>query len=68
MPGTRTRLCQRGHLIPLAWHYPESEFVGIDLSEAQVTIDRKLIQQLGLQNCTLHALEWRCRKAAIDTR
>ncbi|MCB1773061.1 MAG: class I SAM-dependent methyltransferase [Gammaproteobacteria bacterium] len=44
-----------GHLVPLAWFHPGSQFVGIDLSDSQVRVGRELVDALGLKNCTLHA-------------
>ena len=44
-----------GHLIPLAWYHPQSQFIGIDLSESQICVGRDLIGAVGLDNCTLHA-------------
>jgi len=46
-----------GHLIPLAWYHPQSEFVGIDLSERQINAGKELIQSVGLDNCTLLATD-----------
>ena len=43
-----------GHLVPLAWYHPQSQFVGIDLSESQIRVGRDLIGAVGLDNCTLH--------------
>lgn len=45
-----------GNLIPLAWHFPESEFVGVDLSERQIEEGRRMIQTLGLKNITLRVM------------
>jgi len=42
-----------GNLIPMAWHLPQSEFVGIDLEAAQVAEGQRLISELGLGNITL---------------
>ena len=45
-----------GNLIPLAFHYPESEFVGIELSRVQAEAGAQFIAQLGLGNARiLHA-------------
>jgi SAM-dependent methyltransferase len=44
-----------GHIIPLAWYHPQSEFVGIDLSDGQIHVGRELVRQVGLSNCVLHA-------------
>ncbi|MFO7603066.1 MAG: class I SAM-dependent methyltransferase [Gammaproteobacteria bacterium] len=42
-----------GNLIPLAWHFPDSEFVGIDLSIEQVRVGQETIARLGLKNIRL---------------
>lgn len=42
-----------GNLIPIAQRFPESEFVGIDLSSRQVEQGQKVINMLGLTNCQL---------------
>jgi len=39
-----------GNLIPLAYHLPQSEFVGIERSVEQVRAGRELIRTLGLDN------------------
>ncbi len=39
-----------GNLIPMAFHLPESEFVGVDLSGRQVKQALKTIEDLGLKN------------------
>lgn len=39
-----------GNLIPLAYHLPDSEFLGIERSAAQVRAAQALIDQLGLRN------------------
>lgn len=45
-----------GNLIPLAFHYPESEFIGIELSRVQAEAGAQFIAQLGLANVRiLHA-------------
>ena len=45
-----------GNLIPLAFHYPEAEFVGIELSRVQAVAGAQFIAQLGLENVrVLHA-------------
>ena len=45
-----------GNLIPLAFHYPESEFIGIELSRVQAEAGAQFIAQLGLGNVRiLHA-------------
>ncbi len=39
-----------GNLIPMALQLPQSSFYGIDLSSAQITEGKELIDQLGLNN------------------
>lgn len=39
-----------GNLIPAAYSFPESQFVGIELSERQVADGTRLIEALGLKN------------------
>jgi SAM-dependent methyltransferase len=46
-----------GHIIPLAWHHPGSEFVGIDLSEGQIQVGCELVRSVGLNNCSLYAAD-----------
>lgn len=46
-----------GNLIPLAWHLRQSQFVGVDLSPAQVEAGRALSHELGLDNLQLHAAD-----------
>ena len=41
---------QGGNLIPLAWRWPESECVGIELSRVQAEAGRHFIEQLGVSN------------------
>lgn len=43
-----------GNIIPLAYLYPESEFVGCDLSRNQIENGEKFIRQLGLKNIALY--------------
>ncbi len=42
-----------GNLIPMAYRFPESTFVGIDLSIRELKIGRKMIRDLGLENIRL---------------
>lgn len=42
-----------GNIIPMAWHLPQSEFVGVELSAAQVGIGQRIIQTLALPNIRL---------------
>ncbi|MBI9074872.1 MAG: methyltransferase regulatory domain-containing protein [Desulfatibacillum sp.] len=39
-----------GNIIPMAFHLPESEFVGVDLALEQVKVGREVISDLGLTN------------------
>src|ERR1041384_979864 len=45
-----------GNLIPMAVAYPQSHFVGIDLSQRQIEEGNAIIQQLNLPNVTLQHL------------
>ena len=54
-PVTRCRVLELGcasggNLIPMAFHLPESEFVGVDLSVRQVKQAQQTIEALGLKN------------------
>jgi methyltransferase-like protein/predicted O-methyltransferase YrrM len=42
-----------GNLIPMAWHLPQSEFVGVELSAAQVDIGQRIVSTLELPNIRL---------------
>jgi SAM-dependent methyltransferase len=42
-----------GNLLPMAEAYPDSQFVGIDLSAVQIDAGRKVAQALGLDNLRL---------------
>ncbi|MFZ0007205.1 MAG: class I SAM-dependent methyltransferase [Steroidobacteraceae bacterium] len=46
-----------GNLIPLAYHFPESRFLGVDLSAGAIERGRSVIAQLGLANIELRALD-----------
>ena len=46
-----------GNLIPLAYQYPDSTFLGIDLSARAVEIGRNKIAKLGMRNIELQALD-----------
>ncbi len=55
MPITKCRVLEMGcasggNLIPMAYHLPESEFIGIDLSATQVDLGQKVVKDLGLKN------------------
>lgn len=45
-----------GNLLPFACLYPESESVGVDLSEVQIEQGQELINRIGLKNLSLHAM------------
>lgn len=42
-----------GNLIPLAYNYPESQFVGLDLSKVHLETGNKTVEALGLKNIEL---------------
>src|SRR6202790_1108480 len=44
-----------GHLTPLAYVFPESEFLGVDLSEVSVGRAKDVAAKLGLKNLQLKA-------------
>lgn len=44
-----------GNLISQAVYYPETEFVGIDLSNSQITQGNEIIKSMGLKNIRLEA-------------
>jgi len=44
---------QGGNLIPLAWRWPESECVGVELSRVQAERGTQFIQLLGLSNARI---------------
>jgi len=46
-----------GNLIPMAEALPDSRFVGIDLSEAQIADGHGVVRQLGLSNIELRHLD-----------
>ncbi|MCB9542509.1 MAG: methyltransferase regulatory domain-containing protein [Myxococcales bacterium] len=46
-----------GNLMPLAALFPESEFVGVDRSQAQIAVARADAAALGLGNIRLHAMD-----------
>ena len=39
-----------GNLIPLAFHYPDGHYVGVDYSERQIEIVAKTVAELGVKN------------------
>lgn len=46
-----------GNLIPMAFALPESQFVGFDISPAQIEAGQQMIQDLGLTNIELKVLD-----------
>lgn len=44
---------QGGNLIPLAWRWPESDCVGVELSRVQAEAGAAFIAQLGIGNCRI---------------
>ena len=44
-----------GQLIPLAEHFPDSDFLGIDSSAKAIEDGRRVVEQLGLRNVRLEA-------------
>jgi methyltransferase-like protein len=47
---------QGGNLIPMAYGLPASDFVGVDMSPRQIETGRGFVEQLGLKNIRLQAL------------
>jgi methyltransferase-like protein/trans-aconitate methyltransferase len=61
-PPARCRMLELGcgdggNLIPMAYQYPDSEFVGVDLSARAIEIGQQAIARLGLRNIHLRALD-----------
>ena len=46
-----------GNIIPMAYALPDSEFIGIDLSETQIRDGQEFIHQAGLKNIELFAAD-----------
>ena len=44
-----------GNLIPLAFHYPDGHYIGIDFSERQIEIAAKTVSELGIKNIEFFA-------------
>lgn len=42
-----------GNLIPMAYHYPQTHFVGLDLAQRQIETGQTIINELGLTNIQL---------------
>jgi SAM-dependent methyltransferase/methyltransferase-like protein len=47
-----------GHIIPIAYQYPQSTCVGIDYARTQIHIAEDMVAAVGLNNITLHALDF----------
>jgi methyltransferase-like protein len=61
-PPARCRMLELGcgdggNLIPLAYQYPDSVFLGVDLSARAIEIGQKAVARLGLRNIDLRALD-----------
>ncbi len=55
VPITRCRVLELGcaaggNIIPLAWHLPESEFVGIEMAPGQAKTGQQTVSGLGIEN------------------
>jgi SAM-dependent methyltransferase len=46
-----------GNLIPMAFHLPGSEFVGLDLATRPIASGQDFVAKLGLSNITLHSMD-----------
>jgi SAM-dependent methyltransferase len=46
-----------GNLIPMAFHLPNSEFVGLDLAQRPIVSGQSFAAELGLRNITLHSMD-----------
>jgi methyltransferase-like protein/trans-aconitate methyltransferase len=62
VPPARCRMLELGcgdggNLIPMAYQYPESQFLGVDLSARAIEIGQETIARLGLRNIHLRALD-----------
>jgi methyltransferase-like protein/SAM-dependent methyltransferase len=61
-PSDRARILELGcaaggNIIPLAERFPESEFVGVDLTPGQINVGQAAIDATGLTNVRLHAMD-----------
>lgn len=45
-----------GHIIPIAYSYPKTHVVGVDLSQVQIAEGQKMVEALGLKNIELKTL------------
>ena len=52
--------CASGHnLLPLASRWPQSEWIGMDLTHTAITAARQLAAEAGIDNATFHAADLR---------
>jgi SAM-dependent methyltransferase len=56
-----------GNLIPMAYVFPESTFVGIDLASRPIDAGRALIERAGLRNISLFSQDLRTLPAEFGT-
>ncbi len=61
-PPARCRMLELGcaegaNLIPMAYQFPESEFIGVDLSSRAIENGLKTVAELGLRNIELRLLD-----------
>lgn len=59
-PPGNSRVLEMGcgdgsNIMPMAYEFPESEFIGIDLSPVQIKIGQRHVESLGLMNIRLDA-------------
>ncbi len=45
------------NLIAMAFHLPESQFVGLDLAERPIAAGQSFVRELGLGNVALHGMD-----------
>src|SRR5258708_5874366 len=62
-PIDRCRVLELGcgacrNLIPMAFHLPNSEFVGLDLARNPIASGRAFVAELGLRNIALHPIDF----------
>jgi SAM-dependent methyltransferase len=70
-PAVRCRVLELGcadggNLIPMAYQWPDSEFIGVDLSERAIGKAVETAADLGLGNITAHAVSTSSRSAPIS--
>jgi len=61
-PPANCRLLEIGcgdgtNLAPMAWAYPESKFVGVDLASKPIALGQEMVRALGLRNIDLHCAD-----------